>query len=214
MRTTRRRAWLWWLTCCLAAAIPPCARAAERPPSVRDPLALAVVDSLASSPLTTPAELLDAAMRAADVEAFDVASGFLARLGAALEQAGDDAPRVLADLGDSTDPALLRRLGRTLGPHDPEALPLVRAIQMESARRQRDPEQLKQRAADLASDSADVRQAAAERLARAGTDALPAPRSPTPCGSCSSHGSRPCSRPVGIRSRCSTASLPSRCARH
>jgi hypothetical protein len=153
--------------------MPPCAWAAERPPSARDPLAVAVVDSLTSSPRTTPAEMLDAAIRAADVEAFDVASGFLARLGAALEQAGDDAPRVLADLGDTTDPALLRRLGRTLGPHDPESLPLVRAIRMEAARRRRDPEQLKQRAADLASDSADARQAAAEWLVRAGTDALP-----------------------------------------
>lgn len=174
MRTRRGRAWLGWLPCCLAAALLPRAMAADPPRSATDPLARAVVDSLASSPRTKPAEMLDAAIRAADVEAFDVASRYLAQLGAALEQAGDDAPGVLADLGDATDPAALRRLERTLGPQDADALPLVRAIQAEATRRRHDPERLRQDAAALAGDSAGVRRAAAERLARAGVDALPA----------------------------------------
>lgn len=174
MRTRRGKAWYGWLPCCLAAAVLPTAHAAEPPRSARDPLASAVVDSLLSTPRTKPAEMLDAAIRAADVEAFDVANRYLAQLGALLEEAGDGAPAVLADLGDATDPAALRRLERTLGPQDAEALPLMRAIQAEATRRRRDPERLRQDAAALASDSAGERQAAAQRLARAGIDALPA----------------------------------------
>ena len=137
-------------------------------------MAQAVIDSLASSPRTTPADILDAAVRAADVEAYEVSSGFLSRLGDLLEQAGNAAPALLADLGDATDPAALRRLERSLAPRDPAATPLLRAIRAESARRLHDPARLARDAADLGSDSAAVRQAAAERLARAGVDALPA----------------------------------------
>ncbi len=174
VRTRRSRSWCRWLLGCLAVAGPAVARAAEPAAPPPDPLAQAVIDSLASTPRTKPAEILDAAVRAADVEAFDIASRSLAQLGDLLEKAGDDAPTLLADLGDAADPADLRRLERALGGRDPAAIPLLRAMQSESARRLHDPDRIRQDAAALANESASVREAAADRLARAGVAALPA----------------------------------------
>jgi len=174
VRTRRRRAWCRWLLGCLAlAAWPHAADAADPPPRAVDPLARAVLESLQSPPRTEPADILDAAMRAADVDAFDVSTAFLGRLGDLLEQAGNDAPTLLADLGDANDDAALRRLERQIGPHDAAAIPLLQAIRAESAKRLRDPARLAEDVAALADDSATTRQAAATRLARAGIDALP-----------------------------------------
>ncbi len=139
-----------------------------------DPLAQSVVDSLAFPPRTKPAELLDAAIRAADVEAHAVALSYVARLVDAIGQAGDGRLDLLADLGDGADADGLLRLERTVGGRD-ETVPEVLAAIRDAARmRRRDPERLARAAADLRSDSYAERLAAADRLARAGTDALPA----------------------------------------
>ena len=90
----------------------------ELPAPAPDPLAQSVIDSLAYPPRTTPAALLDAAIRAADVEAFDVASGYFSRLVDQLEKAADNRNDLLANLGDATDAASLRRLERLLADRD------------------------------------------------------------------------------------------------
>jgi len=175
VRTRPNRSRCRWFVGGLAVAAWAVAAAAAEPSRrTADAMAQAVIDSITSQPPTTPAGILSAAIRAADVEAYDVSGMFLAQLGDLLEQAGDEAPAMLADLGDAVDQADLRRLERTLGPHVADAVPLMRAIQAESGRRRRDPARLAQAAAALASDSLEVRQAAAERLAQAGVDALPA----------------------------------------
>ncbi|MFM7290110.1 MAG: hypothetical protein ACKO6B_02625 [Planctomycetia bacterium] len=56
------------------------ARADDGAAASPDPLAQAVLDSLAFPPRTAPEDLLDAAIRATDVEAYDVASRYFARL--------------------------------------------------------------------------------------------------------------------------------------
>jgi CheY-like chemotaxis protein len=169
----------------LVAACPCGARAAEprglRPAAppvttvvpLPDPLAKAVIDSLAFPPRTTPPELLDAALRAADVDAFDVADGYLAKLASAIDKAADR-EAVLADLGDAFDPGSLRRLERLLAGRNAEVRPLLRAIDEASRLRRRDPERLAQAARDLAAAAPAVRSTAVETLTRAGTDALPA----------------------------------------
>lgn len=139
-----------------------------------DPLSQSVVDSLAHPPRTKPADLLDAAIRAADVEAHTVALSYVARLIDAIGQAGDGRLDLLADLGDGVDADALLRLERAVGGRD-ETVPEVLAAIRDAARlRRRDPQRLARAAADLRSDAYAVRLAAADRLARAGTDALPA----------------------------------------
>ena len=136
-------------------------------------MAQAVLDSLAFPPRTTPSALLDAAIRASDVDAYDVASRYFSRLADLLEKAGDERLDLLADLGDTTDPASLRRLDRMLGDRDEDVRPIVQAIREAARLRRRDPARLGRDAEDLASDSAATRNAAADRLAGAGVDALP-----------------------------------------
>jgi len=147
--------------------------AAELPAPAPDPLAQSVIDSLAYPPRTTPAALLDAAIRAADVEAFDVASGYFSRLVDQLEKAADNRDDLLANLGDATDAASLRRLERLLADRDESVKPIVRAIREASSLRRREPDRLARDAADLASDSSATRRAAVDRLSRVGVDALP-----------------------------------------
>jgi hypothetical protein len=148
------------------------ATAADQAPRP-DPLAQSVLDSLAFPPRTTPPALLDAAIRAADVEAYDFASRYFSRLADTLEKAGDKRPDLLADLGDTADPASLRRLERVLGSRDEEVRPIVQAMREAARARRRDPARLKRDAEDLASDKPATRTAAFERLARTGVDALP-----------------------------------------
>jgi len=149
------------------------ATAADEPGPLPDPMAQAVLDSLAFPPRTTPSALLDAAIRASDVDAYDAASRYFSRLADLLEKAGDDRLDLLADLGDTTDPASLRRLDRMLGDRDEDVRPIVQAIREAARLRRRDPARLGRDAEDLASDSAATRNAAADRLAGAGVDALP-----------------------------------------
>ncbi|MFM7107690.1 MAG: hypothetical protein ACKOZU_03675 [Planctomycetaceae bacterium] len=139
-----------------------------------DPLQNAVVDSLAFPPRTTPAELLEAAIRAADVDALAVAQDYFKRLGGTLADAGDRLPDLLADLGDAFDAASLARLDRLLAPREPRVKDVVAAIREAQGLRRRDPQRVAGAAAALGSESARDRRAAVESLARAGLDALPA----------------------------------------
>lgn len=138
-----------------------------------DPLAQAVIESLAFPPRTTPPALLDAAIRAADVEAYDVAARYFSKFADALEKAGDKRLDLLADLGDTADPASLRRLERVLGDLDEDVRPVVQAMREASRERRRDPARLKRAADELASDKPATRATAFDQLARAGVDAFP-----------------------------------------
>ena len=138
-----------------------------------DPLAQSVLDSLAFPPRTTPPALLDAAIRAADVEAYDVAARYFSTLVDLLEKAGDKRLDLLADLGDTADPASIRRLERVIGDRDEDVRPIVQAIREAARERRRDPARLKRAADDLSSDTSTTRAAAFDQLARAGVDALP-----------------------------------------
>jgi len=148
--------------------------AAPRAEPRLDPLAQSVVDSLAHPPRTKPEELLDAAIRAADVEATAVSFSYFKRLFDALDQAGEGRLDVLADLGDAADAAALLRLERSIGDRDEGVRQVLAAIQDTARLRRRDPERLARAVADLRSDSSATRLAAAARLARAGTDAIAA----------------------------------------
>ncbi len=153
-----------------AAACLPAARAA----TPLDPLQQAVVDSLAFPPRTTPHDLLDAAIRAADVEAIDAARGYRGRLMAALEAAGAGRAEALADLGDAFDTAALARLERRLKGTDPDVGTVLTEIRTAAAARRHDPARLAAAAAALGSESAAERRTAAARLAAARERALPA----------------------------------------
>jgi hypothetical protein len=146
----------------------------EPPP---DPIQRAVVNSLDASlgipGGETPRALLDAAVKAADVEAFAAAEKYLAKLAALADQAEDRGPDLLADLADATDEAALRRLDRAIRPRQAAASRLVRGIIQAGQLRRRDPQRLAQAAADLGSPDAKARRTAVEQLSRAGVDALP-----------------------------------------
>lgn len=148
------------------------ARPAFRP---LDPLAQSVVDSLDARPRTTPAERLDAAVRAAEVDAREAAARYFADLVDSLRDLDDAArPGVLADLGDAVDDAALSRLARAVASADDDAARVIGAIRDAGRARRRDPPVLRAAAADLASPDAAARRAAGDRLAAAGVDALPA----------------------------------------
>ena len=153
-----------------AAACPQVALAA----TPLDPLQQAVVDSLAFPPRSSPHDLLEAAIRAADVEAVDAARGYYARLVTALDAAGDGRLEALADLGDAFDAAALGRLERRLRATEPAVAKVLAAIRAAAAERRRDPGRLAADAAALGAESAAVRRAAAGRLAAAREHALPA----------------------------------------
>jgi hypothetical protein len=166
------RAWL-----VLAATFcQPAAMGQDSPPPL-DPIQRAVVDSLEASLALpggeTPEALLDAAGKASGVDAVEAAERYLAKLASLADQAGADAPDMLADLADAAGEPALVRLARAVGVRQPAAGKLVRAIVDAGRMRRRDPGLLAKAAADLASQSAATRQAAADRLARAGVDGLP-----------------------------------------
>jgi hypothetical protein len=147
---------------------------AEPPSPARvDPLQQAVVDSLAFPQRTTPPALLEAVVRAADVEAWDVSAAYLARLVGAIDAAGDGRLELLADLGATFDAGRLARLERVMRGHAPEVTRVVAAIRAADAVRRRDPDRLARAASDLRGDDPTARAAAAQRLSAAGLDALP-----------------------------------------
>jgi CheY-like chemotaxis protein len=166
-------------TACLLAAGGSLSRSAiAQPPSppvppLLDPWQQAVVDSLAFPRRTTPSELLDAALRAADIEAFDVAIDYVAQLAATIDRAGDRKGEVLADLGDAFPAAGLARLDRLLSSREPAVGRVMTAIRTTAVARQRDPARLAEATASLTSDDQAVRREATRRLARGGVAALP-----------------------------------------
>ena len=162
-----------WCVVALATVCVAPASAADGVRPMPDPLAQAVIESLAFPPRTTPPALLDAAIRSADVEAYDVAARYFSKFADALEKAGDKRLDLLADLGDTADPASLRRLERVLGDLDEDVRPVVQAMREASRERRRDPARLKRAADELASDKPATRATAFDQLARAGVDALP-----------------------------------------
>jgi hypothetical protein len=139
-----------------------------------DPLQQSVVDSLAFPVRTTPREWLDAAIRAADVDALDVALGYFGRVVGALDAAGPDRLQALADLGDAFDSAELGRLEQKLRPQEPAVGKVLAAIREAAALRRRDPARLAAAANALESASAAERRTAAARLAAAREHALSA----------------------------------------
>lgn len=139
-----------------------------------DEMQQAVVDSLASSRRDTPALLLEAAIRAAAIEAPDVALRYFRQLMQAIGDAGDGRGELLADLGDAFPAGDLATLERTLRNRDPAVPQVLAAMRDAAAARRRDPARLAQAAAALGADSAAERMAAAARLAAAPVDALPA----------------------------------------
>lgn len=147
-------------------------QAASSPPL--DAFQRAVIESLAAPPRTEPAELLEAAILAADVDVPAVAVDYLGRLAMTLDQAGPKVGDILADLGDATPDATLARLADRLGPREPKVRRLLTAIRDAGRQRRRDPAVLARAVADLDAASYATRLAATERLARAGVDALPA----------------------------------------
>jgi len=173
LKSVLLRAGLWAALIAAAAVDVPPARAADESSLRLDPLAQSVIQSLAFPPRTTPPALLDAAIRAADVEAYDVAASYFTRVVDLLEKAGNNRLDLLADLGDSTDAGGLQRLERVLGERDADVRPIVQAIRAAARERRRDPARLKRDADDLASDTFATRAAACDRLTRTGVDALP-----------------------------------------
>lgn len=157
----------------LAACVSSAVLAARAEEGGLDPLQQAVVDSLAFPRRTAPVELLEAAIRAAEVDATDAARDYFRQLGAALGAAGDRLPDLLADLGDAFDAVSLARLERSLAAQEPKVTEVVGAIRDAAALRRRDPRRLAAAAAALTSESAPDRTAAVEALARAGLDAVP-----------------------------------------
>jgi hypothetical protein len=142
-----------------------------------DPIQQAVIESIESSLKipggNTPAALLEAAVRAADIEASAAAESYLGRLAMAADKAGDDAPTLLADLAESVDNVSLARLASIMDKRQPAASRLVRVILSTGRLRRRDPARLEHAAANLASGDRAQRERAAEQLARVGVDALP-----------------------------------------
>jgi len=171
-RTRHRRAAAARLALAVLACAATCAAQSPVEPPL-DSMQQAVVSSLAATPRTTPAALLDAAMRAADVEATAAALEWFGRLVDALEDAGGAKIDILADLGDTVDPASLGRLDRLLRPREPAVGKVVTAIREASRLRRRDPRNLARAVEGLRGPTAAIREAAAAELARAREDALP-----------------------------------------
>ena len=160
-------------TCCLADATVTRGQA-EGP---LDPIQRAVIDSLDASLAlpgrSRPGTLLDAALKAAEVGAPVAAERYLAELAALADKAEDKKLDLLADLGDASDEGALTRLERLMQQRQPAAARLVAGIREAGRLRRRDPGRLAAAVDALGSPVTATRQAAAEQLLRAGTDALP-----------------------------------------
>ena len=177
-----RHGWLtWWLalTIVVVLSAPAFTETTEdtKHPDPLDPFQRAVVDSLEFPERTSPQELLDAAIRAASVEAFDPTSEFLEKFDEALEKEPNE-EETLAHLGESFKTAELSRLERflkkTAQPEQAQAVSfLIDEMQNAAQRKRIDASRLKQAAVDLGSDNVFARQQAATTLIEGGTYALP-----------------------------------------
>jgi CheY-like chemotaxis protein len=157
--------------------------AVSRPPATEsdatplDSMQWAVVNSLTHPERTTPAELLDAAIRAAKVEALAATLDFLDRFDRALA-AEADPEETLAELGETIAAHQLRQLERylkTAAPLDRATAvsTLVSGMQQAAWQQRTDPARLRQAGNTLGSDDPEQRQQAADILLRGGTAALP-----------------------------------------
>ena len=155
----------------LAGSKQPGAKPGPRP---LDALQQAVVDSLAAEQRDTAPEMLDAAIRAADVDADEAALAWFRRMLDAVADAGDGRDELLADLGDAADQAALLRLARHLRPLDADAPQLIDAMRDAARDRRRSPARMKRAAEALASEKPEVRAVGVAELSKAGIDALPA----------------------------------------
>ena len=177
-----RQGWLtWWLS--LGIFVVLSAPAFTEPTEGKkrsnplDPFQWAVVDSLRYPKRTTPQELLEAAIRAASVEAFDPTTKFLEQFDEALAKEPDK-EAALAHLGESFQTAELSRLERflkqTAQPEHADAVAFLIDGMLNAAQKRRtDTSRLKQAAVDLGSDNVFARQQAATTLMEGGTYALP-----------------------------------------
>ena len=143
-------------------------------PRPLDALQQAVVDSLAAEQRDTGSEMLDAAIRAADVDADEVALEWFRRTLDAVAEAGEGRDELLADLGDSADQAALLRLARHLRPLDADAPQLIDAMRDAARDRRRSPARMKLAAEALASTKPEVRAVGVAELSKAGIDGMPA----------------------------------------
>ena len=96
-----RHGWLtWWLSLVIVVVLtaPAFTETTEdtKHSDPLDPFQQAVVDSLKFPERTTPQELLDAAIRAASVEALDPTSEFLEKFDEALDR-GHGIPKIVSD---------------------------------------------------------------------------------------------------------------------
>ena len=177
-----RQGWLtWWLSLGIFVVLstPAVAETTEgkKRSNPLDPFQWAVVDSLRYPKRTTPQELLEAAIRAASVEALDPTTEFLEQFDEALAKATDQ-DATLAQLGEYFQTAELSRLERFLKhaahPEQADAIAFLIDGMLNAAQRRRtDTSRLKQAAVDLGSDNIFSRQQAATTLMEGGTYALP-----------------------------------------
>ncbi len=143
-----------------------------------DSIQRAVVESMDASLAIpdgrTPAALLDAAIKASDVGVPAAAERYLAMLATAVDAAQEKGPDILADLADARDGVAIIRLERAMLTRQPGAAMLARRIREAGRIRRRDPGIMNEDVKALASPVSTTRLAAAERLVRAGVDAIPA----------------------------------------
>jgi len=177
-----RQGWLtWWLSLGIFVVLSAPAFAETTEDKKRsdplDPFQWAVVDSLRYPKRTTPQELLEAAIRAASVEALDPTTEFLEQFDEALAKEPDQ-DATLAQLGEYFQTAELSRLERFLKhaahPEQADAIAFLIDGMLNAAQRRRtDTSRLKQAAINLGSDNIFSRQQAATTLMEGGTYALP-----------------------------------------
>jgi hypothetical protein len=146
----------------------------DPPRAALDPLAAAVVESIRQPGPTSPRGWLEGAIRAGDVDAVADAVDFYRRFVDAVASVEErERGDLLADLGDTIDPAGLRRLARAIEPYEPDAPNVLGTLPAAASQRRRDPQRLAAAAAGLRSPARPERLAAAHELARAGVAALP-----------------------------------------
>jgi hypothetical protein len=121
----------------------------------------------------TPPALLDAAVKANDVGVPSAAERYLAMLAGVVDAAGAEGLEMLADLADANDEASIIRLEQAMLVRQPAAAAVAKRIIEVGRLRRRDSKVLSEDIAALASPVSSTRLAAAERLVRAGIDALP-----------------------------------------
>ena len=173
-----RQGWLTrWLSLGIVVALATPALADSTKDKKLDPLQWAVVDSLRYPERTTPQELLEAAIRAASVEALDPTLEFLEKFDNAFA-AEPNKEETLAALGGYFQTSELSRfqrfLKRTAPPEQVDAVTfLMNGIQAAAQKKRIDADRLKKAAANLQSDDIFTRQKAANILMEGGTYALP-----------------------------------------